>query len=145
MTCPRRIGTSSRCALRRSSSAAGRAASRWFWLGREAGGSSSLRWMRLRLCGEFDADPAIADEARGAVEHGLAAHQEFLLRAVGIDPTEDEIEERLARGDRRPQLVALGLVPTRLRRAGLPVERFDPDAQHLEHRARHLGEVAVLV
>jgi hypothetical protein len=60
---------------------------------------------------DFDADPAVAYEARRLVEHRLAAHAKLLMRTVGIHPVEQEIEERLAIGDPGLKLRTLSLVP----------------------------------
>src|SRR5213075_285974 len=92
--------------------------------------------LALLLCREFHADSAIADKAAGLVEHGFAAHLELLLRAIGVDAAEDEIEERLPRCNRALQRFPFRLVPAgHLSSARIRRERGDSDSEHLQHRA----------
>jgi hypothetical protein len=61
---------------------------------------------------------------------------------------EREVQEGLAGGDGGPQLRALGFVPALLVHGQGRFARFqgiDTNAEHLQRRARNLGEVAVLV
>ena len=53
----------------------------------------------LILCGQFHTDSAVTDKAAGPVEHRLPTHLKLLLRAIGIDAAEDEIQKRLSGGD----------------------------------------------
>ena len=98
------------------------------------------------LRGEFHADSAIADEAGGAVEHRLPAYLEPLLRAIGIDPAEDEIQEWFPRGNAGIQQRPLRLVPAAHRRTGVfSRQGVDADAEHLQNRTGNLGELHILV
>src|SRR5688572_1243936 len=132
------MGTSSRCGARPSNSAAGRAASRWFWFG--------LWGEDMAGSGSFDTDAAVADESAGPVEHRLAADAESLRGPVGVDAAEAEIEEGLPRGDGVLQRLALNRVPAvDVGDSSLARQGVDTDAEHVEHRAGNLGEVGVLV
>ena len=77
---------------------------------------------------------------------GSPLTRKLLLRAVGIDAAEDEIQEWLPGCDGRLQMLAFRLVPARhLRAARVSGQGVDPDAEHLQDRAGNLGEVPVLV
>ena len=64
----------------------------------------------------------------------------------GIDAAEDEIQERLRAPRSSPAVLALAPRSSRppVHRVS-SAQRVDADAQHLQHRAGDLGEVAVLV
>src|SRR4051812_35305731 len=126
------MATSSRCGATRSKSAVGSAARRWFWFGLWRDGIADLGAWFLGLRGEFHADAAITDEAARAVEHGLAAHLEALLRAIGVEAAEYEVQERLAGRDAGLQPLAFRLVPSCAlagRRLG---QRVHAHAEHLQ-------------
>ena len=61
--------------------------------------------------GQFHADSAVSDKAAELVEHRFAAHTKLLLLPVGIDATQDEVQEWLSRRDLRLQFFPLGRVP----------------------------------
>src|SRR5512140_305166 len=84
--------------------------------------------------GDFQPDAAVAEQLAGRAEHWLAADLEFLLRAIGIDAVEDEVEERPPLGNGSLQLRALLFVPAVRRGAWRVAECIDPQAEHLEHR-----------
>src|SRR5450755_2022799 len=52
--------------------------------------------LRSIFRGHFNANPAIAGETAGLVEHRFTAHPKLLLRAVCVDAAEGEVQERLA-------------------------------------------------
>src|SRR5688500_10429646 len=84
---------------------------------------------------ELDADAAVTDEPARLAEHRLAAYPEALLRAVGVDAVEEEIQERLAVGDGGAQHFTLRLVPARCRRAArISHEGLDPHPRSEERR-----------
>lgn len=79
---------------------------------------------------------AVTDEAAGVVEHRFAADLKVLLRAVGVNATEHEIQEWLPLRNASPQRLALRIVPASYLNGGT-VSRLgrQPDSEHLEDRA----------
>ena len=95
---------------------------------------------------ELHADSAVTDEPAGLIEHRLTAHVKLLLRAVGIDAAEDEIQERLPGCNDCLQRLPFRLVPAwHLSIVGVSHQGVDPDSEHLQDRTGDFGEVPVLV
>jgi hypothetical protein len=59
----------------------------------------------LYLFGKLHTDSAVTDEVAGPVEHRFTADPKFLLRAIGIDAAEYEIQEWLPARDLRSALL----------------------------------------
>ena len=98
------------------------------------------------LRADFGADAAVADAVAGGVEHRLPADSKPLRRAIGIDATEGEIQERLAGRDLCLKQFALRLIPAGgFVGAGLAQKVGDPDSQHLLDRTGNLGVAPGLV
>ena len=57
------------------------------------------------------ADSAVTDETGGLVEHRFPTHLKLLLRAIGIDAAEDEIQEGLPGCNPCLQYFPLRLIP----------------------------------
>src|ERR1700734_1167975 len=100
----------------------------------------------LFLRDKLDSDSTVTDVAAGPVEHRLTADLKPLLRTVGIDAAENEIQKWLPRRDHRLEFFALSCVPAvPVVADALAHKGFDADAQHFKDRAGNVGEPSALV
>ena len=100
----------------------------------------------LCLCGKLHTDSAVTDEVAGLVEHRLPAYPKFLMRAIGIDAAEYEIQEWLPARNLRLKDFSLRLIPARPSViAAFTYKCVDPDSEHFQDRTGYFGEVPGLV
>src|ERR1019366_10444456 len=99
---------------------------------------------RKQAPGHLHTDSAVTDKACGAVEHRFAAGPKILLRPIGLEPAEREINERTPGLDVRLEFGALRLVPARTPKHSRFVQQCAHlYSEHVESRAGYLSDPLV--